>query len=63
MLNTESIRSLKGIGDKTAKLYEKLGIFTVGDLLSHYPRAYESMEPPVPIGSLKEDQVMAVSAF
>ncbi len=62
MLNTESIRSLKGIGDKTAKLYEKLGIFTVGDLLSHYPRAYESMEPPVPIGSLKEDQVMAVSS-
>lgn len=62
MLNTEPICSLKGVGDKTAKLYEKLGIFTIGDLLSHYPRDYESIEPPVPVGNLKEGQVMAISS-
>ena len=34
------IRSLKGVGEKTARLYNKLGIFTVDDLIRHYPRKY-----------------------
>ncbi len=36
-----SVRQLGGVGDKRAKAYEKLGITTIGDLLRHYPRAYE----------------------
>ncbi len=63
MLSREPIGSLKGIGEKTAKLYEKLGIFTVGDLISYYPRSYEIYGLPVPIGSLKEDTVWAVSSI
>lgn len=62
MLNSQPISSLKGIGEKTAKLYEKLGVFTIADLLSDYPRAYDTFEPPVPVGNLMEDQVMAVCA-
>ena len=62
MLNSQPISSLKGIGEKTAKLYEKLGVFTIADLLSDYPRAYATFEPPVPVGNLMEDQVMAVCA-
>lgn len=62
MLNSQPISSLKGIGEKTAKLYEKLGVFTIADLLSDYPRAYNTFEPPVPVGNLMEDQVMAVCA-
>lgn len=34
------IRYLKGVGEKTARLYNKLGIFTVDDLIRHYPRKY-----------------------
>lgn len=34
------IRCLKGVGEKTARLYNKLGIFTVDDLIRHYPRKY-----------------------
>ena len=45
----DSIQKLKGIGDKTAALYEKLGLFTVKDLLEYYPRTYEQYEKPVTI--------------
>ena len=41
------IRSLKGVGDKRAALYEKLDIRSVGDLLRHYPRAYEDWSAPL----------------
>ncbi|MBQ9859165.1 MAG: ATP-dependent DNA helicase RecG [Clostridia bacterium] len=52
MLN-ESIRSLKGVGEKRAALYEKMGIATIGDLLEHYPRAYEDWSAAVPISAAR----------
>ena len=45
----DSLRALKGIGEKTAGLYEKLGLFTVSDLLGYYPRTYEQYEEPVTV--------------
>lgn len=62
MLNSQPIHSLKGIGEKTGKLFEKLGIFTIDDLLTYYPRAYDAYEAPAPIGQLKEQTVMAVES-
>lgn len=62
MLNTQPIHSLKGIGEKTGKLFEKLGVFTIDDLLTYYPRAYDAYEEPVPLGQLREQAVMAVEA-
>lgn len=35
-----NIQYLKGVGEKRAKLLNKMGIFTVGDLLRFYPRDY-----------------------
>lgn len=35
-----SITTVKGIGDKTAQTFEKLNIFTVEDVLFHFPRNY-----------------------
>ncbi len=34
------IRYLKGVGEKRAELFSKLGVFSVGDLLHFYPRRY-----------------------
>ncbi len=45
----DSIQAIKGIGEKTAVLYQKLGILTVGDLLGYYPRSYDQYEEPVTI--------------
>jgi len=35
------VHALKGVGEKRAKLLEKLGIATMFDLVTYYPRAYE----------------------
>lgn len=37
----KEIRYLKGVGEARAKALEKLGILTFGDLVNHFPRAYE----------------------
>ena len=39
------IGELKGIGEKTEKLFRRLGVYTVGDLLRHYPRGYDIYDP------------------
>ncbi len=33
---------LSGVGETRAKCYAKMGILTLGDLVTHYPRAYEN---------------------
>lgn len=40
---SSNIQYLKGVGEKRAELLAKLGIFTVGDLLRFYPRAYRDL--------------------
>ena len=35
------IQYVKGVGEKRAGLFARLGIHTVGDLLTHFPRQYE----------------------
>lgn len=55
------ISELKGIGEKTEKLFQKLNIFTVGDLLRYYPRKYEIYEEPIPIASVTEGEVVTVT--
>ena len=47
-LNTE-IRYLKGIGEKKALAFHKLGVFSLRDLLSYFPRRYEDRSVFKPI--------------
>lgn len=60
METTAPITVLKGVGEKTGKLFGKAGIFTVGDLLRHYPRGYDIFEKPAEIRDLKAGKVFAV---
>jgi ATP-dependent DNA helicase RecG len=59
----DPITAINGIGDKTAALFHKLDIFTVNDLVNHYPRDYEEWRDIVNIGELKVNQVQAIKAF
>lgn len=61
-MNTASpITALKGIGEKTAALFHRVGVDTVGELLSYYPRTYDVYERPVSIGALEADKIQAVT--
>ena len=57
-----SITNLKGIGQKTAGLYNKLGIFCYEDLLYYFPRDYIKYEKPAPIGSFNIGDLVTFKA-
>lgn len=55
----DSVSKLSGVGAKRSELYDKLGITTIGSLLSHYPREYLDLTSVTPIsdGVLNENNV------
>ena len=57
-----SIRELKGIGEKTEKLFLRLGVEDLDGLLAYYPRTYDVFREPQPADTWKEKQVQAVYA-
>ena len=59
----DPITVLKGIGEKTAVLFAKAGIHTVGDLLEHYPRNYETYEELVEPAQLEDGRKQAVQGM
>lgn len=61
--NGQPIEEVKGIGEKTGKLFRRLGIATTADLLQYYPRAYDAFEEPSPVGQLKENATGTVSGL
>ena len=62
MQPSDKITCIKGIGEKTAKLLQKLDVVTVGNLLAYYPRTYDTYELPTPIGELKEGRIATIEA-
>ena len=57
---SESLRTLKGVGEKTEKLFYKAGVEKVNDLLRYYPRYYDVFEEPVLIRDLECDRTQAI---
>jgi len=60
MQTTDSVRSVKGVGEKAEQNLHKLKIETVGELLEHYPRNYDEIKPVCPIEALEEGDIAAV---
>ena len=54
------IRTLKGVGEKTAALFEKLHVYTAEELVSYYPRDYEQFQEPVPLDKASVEEIAAV---
>jgi len=52
---TDPITMLKGIGPSKAKQFTNLNIYTLGDLICHFPRGYEDRTKLVPIEKLEPD--------
>ena len=63
MRKEDSIQTIKGIGEKTAECFARLGIVTVDDLLHTYPRSYLSYEEPVRIRDAAVGERHAIRAM
>ncbi len=61
-LNT-GIRYLKGVGEKRAEAFAKLGIYTIGDLLNFFPRDYEDRRKTLRISELSVGDKACISAY
>ena len=59
-MEQQPLTSVKGVGDKTARLFSKLGVDTVEELLHYYPRGYDAFREPQPAGELLPDTMAAV---
>lgn len=62
MKETDSLQSLKGIGEKTAQSFQKLSICTISELIHYYPRVYDQFEEISTINSLKEGMQAIIQA-
>ena len=52
---SDPVTILKGVGPAKAKLFENLNIFTLRDLICHFPRGYEDRTQLVTISQLQVD--------
>lgn len=59
---TDRIDVVKGIGEKTEKLFAKLNIFTIEELLEHYPRGYETYGEILSVAQLKIGETAVIEA-
>ncbi len=54
----QSVKTIKGVGPASAKDLSNLGILTIKDLLTHYPRNYEYRDELVPFFPKEENLVL-----
>lgn len=54
------ITEIKGIGSKTEKLMNRIGVYTVGDILLHYPRDYIKFKEPIKPSEILSEGTYAV---
>lgn len=59
---TDPLRVIKGIGEKTERDFNKMGLFTVEDIIRHYPRGYDVFEAPISITDLVEGKMISIEA-
>lgn len=63
MLDLNSnIQYIKGVGEKKAGLFNKLGIFCVRDLIEYYPRAYEDRSVKKTVDQCESGETACIEA-
>ena len=58
----KDIRSIRGIGEKRAQALGKLGVFSLFDLISYFPRRYEDRSRVKPIALVQDGESVCISA-
>lgn len=49
---SSGIGTIKGIGAKTEELFHNIGVYTLGDILLHYPKNYDKLPEITPVAEL-----------
>lgn len=62
-ISDTDVRYLKGIGEKKALAFNKLGVFTVRDLISFFPRKYEDRSQFKPIALTCDGETVCIQAI
>ncbi|MBR7063558.1 MAG: DEAD/DEAH box helicase, partial [Treponema sp.] len=57
----KTITSLTGVGPSAAKLFAKLGVFTIADLLTFYPRAYDDRTGKALFNEFREKKIHCIA--
>lgn len=60
---SESVRTIKGVGDKTERLLKRLHIETTDQLVHHYPRCYLTYGEPVGLSEIQTGVRCSVYAW
>lgn len=58
-----SVGVIRGVGEKQARMLEKLGIYKIKDLLYHFPRRYDDYSKLKSISSLRFGEEVTVAAY
>ena len=58
----QNIQYVKGVGPNRAKLFNILGIYTIEDLISYYPRAYQDRSQIKKIEELQDGEEALIEA-
>lgn len=59
-MDRQPLTAIKGVGEKTARLFSKLNVINVEELLHYYPRGYDAFREPQPVKSLVPETTAAV---
>ena len=59
----QSVQYVKGVGPNKASLLNKLGIYTLDDLITFFPRSYEDRSIPKMISQLQDKEEALIEAF
>ena len=59
----KDVKYIKGVGPNRVKLLNKIGIFTLKDLITYYPRTYEDRSKPKNLYECQEGEEVFVRAI
>ena len=60
MERNDSITVIKGVGEKTAKLFLKKKITNIDELLKFYPRSYQEFKEPISVEEVELEEKVAI---
>ena len=60
---SKDVKYIKGVGPNRVKLLNKLGIFTLKDLITYYPREYEDRSKPKQIQEIVDNEEVLIKAI